>query len=130
MPAQQLIQRTAAHVESLPSPVGGWNARDSLANMDPMDAVQLTNLFPSPSSVNLRGGYTEYATGLTGQVNSLMVYDGGATKQMFACDGSNSVFDVSVSGAVGAAVVTGLSNNILQYANISTPGGNFLEFVN
>jgi len=48
----------AAGVASLPAPVGGWNARDSLANMESTDAVILDNLFPTVSSVNLRGGYT------------------------------------------------------------------------
>jgi hypothetical protein len=35
-----------ANVASLPAPVGGWNARDSLANMAPTDAVQLVKFFP------------------------------------------------------------------------------------
>jgi len=57
MARRQLIQRNAASVASLPAPVGGWNARDSLANMDETDAVTLENYFPTVSSVVLRGGY-------------------------------------------------------------------------
>ena len=53
---RRLIQRTQANVASLPPPVGGWNARDALANMAPTDAVTLDNLFPGVSSVTLRGG--------------------------------------------------------------------------
>ena len=78
-----LVQGNAAQVASLPAPVGGWNARDSLANMEPTDAVTLENLFPQTSNVVLRGGYAEHATGLGGQVQSLMVYNSGATVKMF-----------------------------------------------
>ena len=79
-----LVQRATANVDSLPAPVGGWNARDSLANMEPVDAVSLVNLFPTVSSVVLRGGYTKHATGLDGEVQTLMTYSAGATTELFA----------------------------------------------
>lgn len=66
-----LIQRTAANVASVPAPVGGWNARDSIANMEPADAYQLTNFFPGVSNLVLRGGYENWATGISGQVQTL-----------------------------------------------------------
>ena len=50
------VQGTTARVASIPAPVGGWNARDSLANMAPTDAVVLENMFPNVSNVVLRGG--------------------------------------------------------------------------
>lgn len=52
---------------SLPSPIGGWNCRDSLANMRPTDAVVMNNCFPLTTEVMLRKGYTRYATGMTGK---------------------------------------------------------------
>ena len=64
-----------AGVASLPSPIGGWNARDSLANMQPLDAVQLINFFPTPTDVTLRKGYTKSSTGITGKVNSFHIYN-------------------------------------------------------
>ena len=63
----QSKQRTAL-TASLPSPIGGWNARDSLASMSPTDAVVLNNFFPTPTDVTLRKGYTNISTGITGQV--------------------------------------------------------------
>ena len=33
----QMVQGNAARVASVPAPVGGWNARDSIANMEPLD---------------------------------------------------------------------------------------------
>ena len=47
---------------SVPAPVGGWNARDSLANMEPTDAIVLDNLIPSTDRVDGRKGSSEYAT--------------------------------------------------------------------
>ena len=41
---------------SFPAPVGGWNARDPLAAMDPADAVKLVNFIPNTTSVTLRQG--------------------------------------------------------------------------
>lgn len=124
-----LVQRTAAKVASLPSPVGGWNARDSIANMDLLDAVQLTNLFPNVNNVILRPGFTKYATGLPGQVETLIGYSSGETNELFACVGTE-IYDVTAGGAVGAAVETGLSNAQWEYTNVTTPAGGFIYAVN
>ena len=126
---RRLIQRTSNTVASLPAPVGGWNARDALANMSPVDAVVLENLFPSVSSVNLRGGYSNHATGITGQVETIMTYNAGANDKMFAIAGGK-IYDVTSAGAVGAAVVSGLTNSRWEYVNISTAGGSFLYLAN
>ena len=124
-----LVQRTAAKVASLPSPVGGWNARDSIANMDLLDAVQLTNLFPNVNNVILRPGFTKYATGLPGQVETLIGYSSGETNELFACVGTE-IYDVTAGGAVGAAVETGLTNAQWEYTNVTTPAGGFIYAVN
>ena len=129
MARRALIQRAAANVASLPAPVGGWNARDSLANMAPTDAVTLENFFPGVASVNLRGGYSKHATGLPGQVETLMTYNGAATTKMFAAS-VTGFYDVTSSGAVGSAVVSGLTNARWEYINVATSGGNFLYAVN
>ena len=129
MRANSLVQRQANSVDSIPAPVGGWNARDSIANMDPLDAVELVNLFPTVNNVALRGGYTQHATGLPSYVNTLMAYSGGATEKLFAASGT-AFYDVTTAGAVGAAVVSGLTNAIWEYTNVATPGGAFLMAVN
>ena len=126
-----LVQKTAANVASLPAPVGGWNARDSIANMEPTDAVVLENFFPTVSSVVMRGGYTKFATGLGGQVQTLMAYSAGNSQKLYAIAATTlSVFDVSTAGPVGAATVTGLTNAIWEYINVTTAGGSYLYAVN
>ena len=121
-------QQRRAVTASVPSPIGGWNARDSVAEMNPLDAVVLNNFYPTPSEIQLRKGYTEYATGITGQVDTLMQYSGGSTNKLFAAAGS-VIYDVSSAGAATSAV-TGQGSDRLQYVNASTAGGNFLVAVN
>jgi len=130
MMVAQKAQRASAQVESLPAPVNGWNARDSYANMDPMDAVALTNLFPNVSSVDLRGGYTNWSTGLTGQVQTLMAYEAGTTEKLFAITSAGYIYDSTTNGAVGAPLVTGLSGGYWEHTNITTAGGSYMVAVN
>lgn len=124
-----LISKGKAQSHSLPAPVGGWNARDSIAEMDEKDAVTLTNLFPSTTSVNLRGGYSQFATGFGAQVETIIAYSGAATNKQFGIAGG-SIFNSTAGGAVGAADVAGLTNSRWQYLNFATPGGNFVEMCN
>lgn len=125
-----MVQGTVAQVQSLPAPLGGWNARDSLANMEPTDAVTLINMFPTVSNLTMRGGYTKHATGLDGKVQTLMVYNDGNSSEMFAVTSTGKIYDVTAGGAVGAPVVTGLTNGIWEYINITTAGGSYLMAVN
>ena len=120
-------KQRVANTASVPAPLGGWNARDSIANMDQMDAVQLVNFFPTPSDVTLRKGYTKTSTGITGTVNSLMNYAGATTQKLFAAAGS-VLYDASTSTAT--SVLTGLSSDKFQHINISTLGGHFLVACN
>lgn len=121
--------RRVSRSTSLQAPTGGWNTRDSIAMMDTKYAPILTNWFPYATDVLLRKGYTNHATGITGQVESLLIYSGGATDKMFACAGS-SIYETTSAGAVGAAVVTSLSTARFQYQSISTSGGDFMLCVN
>jgi hypothetical protein len=123
-----VAKRFTATTASVPAPIGGWNARDSVAEMNPLDAVVLENFYPTPSQIQLRKGYTQYATGITGQVDTLMQYSGGSSSKMFAAAGS-VIYDVSTAGAA-TSVVTGLGSDRWQYVNASTAGGNFLTAVN
>ena len=125
----KIAQRTAANVASIPAPVGGWNVRDSLANMSPTDAVTMTNFFPTVSSVDLRGGYSKWSTGITGQVETLMAYETGTVSKLFGIANGN-IYDCTTQGAVGAAEKTGLTNSRFEHINVTTAGGSFLYACN
>jgi hypothetical protein len=119
-------QRRTATTASVASPIGGWNARDSIANMPPLDAVTLNNFWPTPTDVQLRLGYTKFSTGITGQVNSLMNYAGVTSQKLFAAAGT-SIYDASSSTAVAVKTIT---NDKLQHINVGTAGGHFMVAVN
>lgn len=127
--AKARISKQRARTSSVPAPLGGWNARDALGAMGPQDAVWLTNFFPGTSAVILRSGYTQWATGITGYVNSVMGYVSGSSSKLFAAAGT-SIYDVTSGGAVGAASVTGLTNVKFQYINFTTTGGSYMLMVN
>lgn len=125
-----IAKRAVSQPVSVPAPIGGWNARDSLVSMDPRDAVTLDNWFPATTQCVLRSGYSKWATGITGQVETIMAYSHGSTaNELFAIAGGK-VYDVTSSGAVGAAVLTGLSNSRWNYTNIATGAGAFLSMAN
>lgn len=92
-------------VQSYPSPVGGWNARDALAAMKPTDAVVLNNWFPRTSYCEIRGGYASHATGMTGNGKTLMVYNKMAGNNEMFCSTASGIYNVSSAGAVGASVL-------------------------
>ena len=121
-------KRAVSQPVSVSAPVGGWNARDSLTAMQPNEAVVLENWYPATTECVLRNGYTKWATGITGQVQTIMAYSGAATNKLFAIAGT-VVYDVT-AGGTATSVVTGLTNAKWGYCNIATSGGNFLSMAN
>ena len=121
-------KKFTATTTSLASPIGGWNARDSLAEMQPLDAVQLVNFFPTPTDVTLRKGYSKSSIGITGAVETLMNYaNANGTNTLFAI--ANGVI-YNASTPTATSVFTGLTNSRFQHCMISTAGGQFLIAVN
>jgi hypothetical protein len=125
-----VAKRRTARTTSLPSPIGGWNARDSLAAMSPLDAVQLINFYPTPTDVTLRSGYTKASTGITGSVNTLMNYTDTSTAagyRLFAAAGS-VVYDATASTAT--SVFSGITSDKFQHTNLTNSAGHFLVACN
>lgn len=116
-------------VVSHPVPIGGVNARDALAAMAPTDAVSMNNWFPTPSYLQVRNGNQQWSSGLPSFVETVMAYNGIAARKLFGASGAG-FYDCTAQGAVGAAVVTGLSNVRWQHAMFNAGGGNVLLAVN
>lgn len=116
-----------AKTASIMAPVGGWNVRDALAAMKPTEAAYMENWWPTPVDVMIRKGFINWATGLPGTVDTLMAYNASAgTRKLWAFTSTGSVYDVSASGAVGAPVITGLSNGQWQYISFVNSGAQYL----
>ena len=112
-----------ATTTSMAAPIGGWNNRDSLAEMPPLDAVQMVNFFPTPTDVQLRKGWTKTCTGISDKVYTLMNYPTSTGYKLFAFAGTQ-IYDATSSTAT--VVFTGLTNAKWQFVNMSTSGGDFI----
>lgn len=102
---------------SIPSPIGGWNTRDSLSQMSPTDAVIMENWYPGQGSVSTRKGYTEFATGLNGYVETLMEYNSGSVRK-FLCANNDEINDITSGSVVNLG--TGFTNARWQYINFNS----------
>lgn len=127
------VKRRVSNTVSLPAPIKGWNVVDPLPSMRPEYAPILDNVFCLPSEIQVRKGYSEWAT-FTGTCETLFDYDTslGAEKLFAAVSnaGNYDIYDVTASGPVGAAVVTGLTNARFKHSHFATTGGLFTYIVN
>lgn len=116
-----------------PAPVLGLDTTSALTDMDPRYGVSIQNFIATPQGLSVRGGNRTWATGLPGDVTTLMPYhaQNSNNSKLFAASVS-AFYDVTSGGAVGAAVVTGLnaSNPYWQFASQAGAGKNFLMCVN
>lgn len=113
----------------MPAPVGGWNARDALADMKPHHAIVLNNWFPRTNYLEIRGGYADHADGTTGTVKTLAVYNKmTGSSEMFAYTASG-IYDVSSAGTVGASKLA-RTDGKHQYVNFGDGTSNWLIAVN
>jgi hypothetical protein len=105
------------------APIKGWYVGAPLAQAPDQTAVLLENAFPEIDFVRARGGASVFATGMpAAAVNTLMPYrTAGGYKMFAACNGS--IYDVSNTGAVGAALVSGLNPGAsFSYIQFSATG--------
>lgn len=129
--ARRKTSRQTAKVRSVPAPLGGWNARDSVMSMKATDAISLDNWFVDQNGdLRTRGGRTLHASGLGSEVATMLVYNPPADlSRLFAVAG-DKIFSVTNPGPVGAAVVTGLTSPHLESCMMTTIGGTYLIFGN
>jgi hypothetical protein len=98
--------------------------------MPPTDAIVLDNWVPQTTYCSLRNGYSSWSTGYSNWVETLMGYSNlSTTEQLFAISGG-SVYNATTQGAIGAAVVSGLSNSRWESVNVAVPGGAYLYAAN
>jgi len=125
-------KRFTASTASITAPIGGWNARDSLAAMPATDAVTLNNLYPTPTDVQLRKGYTRYSqlTTSTGvqTISSITRSGTTATLTTASAHGLATGDRVSITGTTpadysGVYVITVTGSTTFTYTMTSVPSG-------
>lgn len=120
--AQKLVCQTA----SLSAPTGGWNARDSIAAMPPLDAVSMVNFYPTPTFLTVRRGYSKYSTGIQGQVKTLMTFAGEDNQTMFAA--ANLTLYKATTPT--AEPILTIENDRFSFVNMANTSGNYLVACN
>lgn len=103
--------------QNVPSPSGGLNTRDAESAMETTDAVLMENWFPGQGSVSTRKGYTEYATGLTGNVETLAEFNAGSNRK-FLCANAGEINDITNPASI-SNLGSGFSNARWQTANFN-----------
>lgn len=119
-------------IVSVPAPTKGLNDTDSLANMDPMFAIELVNLFPGQSSLFVRAGYKQWITGLTEPVKTLISYNSmTGSNELFAAN-DTAIYDATTQGTRDPVtdIVKAITNGKLSYTNYSNVAGQYLVAVN
>lgn len=109
----------------IPPPVGGWNTTDPLTAMNVTFAPTLDNFLIDRGRPRVRPGYRVWATGLGGRVDALLEYRSGTLRKLYGAAGG-SIFDVTAGGAVGAAVVTGMTTAFWEGVMVAAAGDDFL----
>jgi hypothetical protein len=127
-----VAKKFTANTTSVPSPIGGWNARDSQANMNPMDAIQLVNWYPTPTDVTMRKGWTQSSllTTTTGAIAISTITRVGvvATLTTVSSHGLATGKQVSITGCTpseynGVYTITVTSSDTFTYTMSSVPAG-------
>lgn len=113
---------------SFPACTGGINALDPLIRMPDLDCIYTDNLMPSEYGLRLRKGYSQWATGVTGAVRTIIPFEGQA-----ASAGSDKLFCVSENGIWDVTLFNDTSP--AQVVTFFTTGpesgyGVFTEFTN
>ena len=102
---------------NVPAPTGGLNTRDAESVMESTDAVIMENWFPDQGSVSTRKGFTEYATGLNGNVETLIEFNAGSIRKFLCCN-NDEINDISNPASI-VNLATGFTSARWQWANFN-----------
>ena len=138
MPVAAAARRQHQLITQAP-PVRGLNTVGAVAAMPPQDAVQMDNFISADLGVKLRDGWREYATGLGGELRTIMSYDGSpvlatisqiAQSVLFAAT-DDGIYEIEGGGDMSAepaaiALSGATFAGRMSFVQITTDAGQFL----
>lgn len=75
---------------SLAPPIGGWNTRDDISDMDPRDAPHLENWFPDTTACRVRNGCRHYASvSISANIETLLEFNSPEASAMICASGGS-----------------------------------------
>ena len=125
------VQKQRTKSTTIPAPVGGVNALNSLYGMEPTDAVYQYNIIPKEFGLTVRKGTREHVINLDNPVLTVMTYRDITTgaETLFAAT-IDGIFDVTVRTDAPSAPVLPWPNNtgeagycsFTQWVDVSNTG--------
>lgn len=106
------------------APTGGLNAYNPISNMPENDAIILRNFFPEAFGLRVRKGYVQHATGMSGEVCSILVYSPSSGPRVIYAVDQHSAWDVTTPHNItGDTAKWASTNPWWQHTNFSNPSG-------
>lgn len=126
------IQQADNKITSVPAPIGGLNARDSLAAMPELDAIVLQNFWPQPYGVSIRKGWQDWILiPASPEVGTVATWSGEDGSQKLFAWAAADMWDVTTRGAtLTVPGVTSLTNAYWQTVGMTNTAGAHLLAVN
>lgn len=122
-------KQRSALIKSIPAPTKGLNDYNSIADMDPTFALDMLNMFPSASSLQVRAGYQEWLTGLGAPAKTLMAYNAKTGSNSLWVTTDTGLYNATTSGAAPAPTLA-LTNGYMSSINYGNVAGQYLIAVN
>lgn len=126
-----VARRKTAMPMRFASPVRGLDLFSDVAQVEQGFALILENAVCGSDTVRPRGGSVIRNTGLPGEIRAIMPYRSPSLK-LFAIannGAADNLYDVTIGGAVGAAMITGLAPAIWSFTQFGSSGASFLVAV-
>lgn len=138
IPAAASGARSLQQTKLQPPALRGWNARSSLTNMKPGDAIRLDNFVCRPWGLELRPGKQRWMTGAGSGIETLMVYGPRHGDQQLFAATATGIYDVAASRVTNfleasvtlTPVVGSLTNGRWVWDQMTNAGGTFLVCAN
>ena len=118
-------QKRVSKVVSLVAPLGGINDTDPLAAMGTDQCIDMLNFFPGNTTLRTRKGYKAWATGMTGEVKTIMTMNlTDDTSKLFAVTDAG-IYDIS-NPIQNPPLAYPLNSGDVSYIQFSNVAGQYL----
>ena len=117
-------------VSTVPAPIGGLNAYDSLAAMPQTDAIIMENWWPQSYGCKVRNGYRRWATGLLGSVGTLSTWSSQTGEIRLIAWAGGGVYNITTRGPASPPVLEGLASDYWESVVLTNAAGTNLIAVN
>jgi len=98
---------------SIPAPIQGWNTIDSISEIPSTMALVLDNIIPSTASCTSRKGFAAFASGMSGNVDSLFELK-AVNVNKFISAASGNLYDITTG--TPSSIGSGFASNQWQGA--------------